>query len=441
MARQSDLAAADTAADDDHVQRGDRFVDQDGPGGRESDGSDAAILHARFAYGVVHPGKRDLANIESFADDSVDICSVAGTHQARCHHGHLGAPPGDHHAVRGDVQRHLVRRTELGCVRVAWIDASDEALQAKLGDRILDGSRQQLGMVTSWLPIQRADDVHQGRIIVRLTVADAEDARLSDYVRLRETSLRRHLESERGLFIAEGEKVIRRAIEAGYQPRSFLLAERWLEGLSDVVQRWPAVPVFVVTEDLAEQVTGFHVHRGALASLHREQRHSVGDLVAMQRIVVLEDVVDHTNVGAILRNAAALGWNGALLSPRAADPLYRRSIKVSMGAVFSLPWARLDDWAGAPDMLATAGFMTVALSLAPDAVQLDELVTRITPQTKLAVMLGTEGGGLSTRWSAGAAARTRIPMFAGIDSLNVAAAAAIACYALSARGVTGQSSG
>ncbi|HVD19755.1 MAG TPA: RNA methyltransferase [Propionibacteriaceae bacterium] len=278
-------------------------------------------------------------------------------------------------------------------------------------------------------------------MIVRLTVADAEDARLSDYVRLRETSLRRHLESERGLFIAEGEKVIRRAIEAGYQPRSFLLAERWLEGLSDVVQRWPAVPVFVVTEDLAEQVTGFHVHRGALASLHREQRHSVGDLVAMQRIVVLEDVVDHTNVGAILRNAAALGWNGALLSPRAADPLYRRSIKVSMGAVFSLPWARLDDWAGAPDMLATAGFMTVALSLAPDAVQLDELVTRITPQTKLAVMLGTEGGGLSTRWSAGAAARTRIPMFAGIDSLNVAAAAAIACYALSARGVTGQSSG
>jgi tRNA G18 (ribose-2'-O)-methylase SpoU len=276
---------------------------------------------------------------------------------------------------------------------------------------------------------------------VRLTVADAEDARLADYVQLRESSLRRHLESAQGLFIAEGEKVIRRAVEAGYRPRSFLLAERWLEGLDDVLQSWPGVPVFVVTEDLAERVTGFHVHRGALASLHREQRHRVEDLVAMRRLVVLEDIVDHTNVGAILRNAAGLGWDGALLSPRAADPLYRRSIKVSMGAVFSLPWARLEDWRAAPEMLAAAGFLTVALSLAPDAVELDELAAGVTSHTKLALLLGTEGAGLSKRWSDGAAVRTRIPMHAGIDSLNVAAATAIACYALSARGVTGQSSG
>jgi tRNA G18 (ribose-2'-O)-methylase SpoU len=276
---------------------------------------------------------------------------------------------------------------------------------------------------------------------VRLTVVDADDARLADYVRLRETSLRRHLESERGLFIAEGEKVIRRAVEAGYRPRSFLLAERWLEGLDDVLQSWPGVPVFVVTEDLAERVTGFHVHRGALASLHREQRHRVEDLLAMRRLVILEDIVDHTNVGAILRNAAGLGWDGALLSSRAADPLYRRSIKVSMGAVFSLPWARLEDWRAAPEMLAAAGFFTVALSLAPDAVELDELAAGVTSHAKLAVLLGTEGAGLSKRWSDGAAVRTRIPMYAGIDSLNVAAATAIACYALSARGVTGQSSG
>ena len=276
---------------------------------------------------------------------------------------------------------------------------------------------------------------------MRLTVVDADDARLADYVRLRETSLRRHLESERGLFIAEGEKVIRRAVEAGYRPRSFLLAERWLEGLDDVLQSWPGVPVFVVTEDLAERVTGFHVHRGALASLHREQRHRVEDLVAMRRLVILEDIVDHTNVGAILRNAAGLGWDGALLSSRAADPLYRRSIKVSMGAVFSLPWARLEDWRAAPEMLAAAGFFTVALSLAPDAVELDELAAGVTSHAKLAVLLGTEGAGLSKRWSDGAAMRTRIPMYAGIDSLNVAAATAIACYALSARGVTGQSSG
>jgi tRNA G18 (ribose-2'-O)-methylase SpoU len=276
---------------------------------------------------------------------------------------------------------------------------------------------------------------------VRLAVADPEDARLSDYVRLRDTSLRRHLESEQGLFIAEGEKVIRRAIEAGYQPRSFLLAERWLEGLHDVMRRWPTVPVYVVTEDLAEQVTGFHVHRGALASLRREQRHSVAELVAMRRLVVLEDIVDHSNVGAILRNAAGLGWHGALLSPRAADPLYRRSIKVSMGAVFSLPWARLEDWRTAPEMLAAAGFLTVALSLSSDDVELDELAASIAPGAKVAVLLGTEGAGLSKHWSDGAAVRTRIPMYAGIDSLNVAAAAAIACYVLSARGFTGQSAG
>ena len=276
---------------------------------------------------------------------------------------------------------------------------------------------------------------------MRLTIAEAADPRLTDYVHLRDASLRRHLESEQGLFIAEGAKVIRRAIDAGYRPRSFLLAERWLEGLRDVRSEWPGTPVYVVTEDLAEQVTGFHVHRGALASLHREQRTSVDDLLALQRLVVLEDIVDHTNVGAILRNAAGLGWDGALLSPRAADPLYRRSIKVSMGAVFSLPWARLDDWREAPQMLHGAGFLTVALSLAPDAVELSQLAASITPQARIAVMLGTEGGGLSKRWSDSAAVRARIPMSAGIDSLNVAAAAAIACYSLSPRGVIGQSSG
>jgi tRNA G18 (ribose-2'-O)-methylase SpoU len=276
---------------------------------------------------------------------------------------------------------------------------------------------------------------------MRLTISDASDPRLADYVSLRDASLRSHLESDQGLFIAEGAKVIRRAVDAGYRPRSFLLAERWLEGLHDVLSRWPAAPVYIVTEDLAEQVTGFHVHRGALASLHREQRHSIEQLLAQQRLVVLEDIVDHTNVGAILRNAAGLGWDGALLSPRAADPLYRRSIKVSMGAVFSLPWARLVDWRNAPHLLSAAGFLTVALSLAPDAVELSELAATITSQSRIAVLLGTEGAGLSTRWSDGAAVRARIPMSAAIDSLNVAAAGAIACYALSARGLTGQSSG
>jgi len=178
-------------------------------------------------------------------------------------------------------------------------------------------------MVKRWLPIQSSDDVHERRIIMRLSITDATDPRLADYVHLRDASLRRHLESEQGLFIAEGAKVIRRAIGAGYRPWSFLLAERWLAGLCDVLSRWPDVPVYLATEDLAERVTGFHVHRGALASLHREQRHSVTELLALQRLVVREDIVDHTNVGAILRNAAGLGWDGALLSPRTADPLYR----------------------------------------------------------------------------------------------------------------------
>jgi tRNA G18 (ribose-2'-O)-methylase SpoU len=189
----------------------------------------------------------------------------------------------------------------------------------------------------------------------------------------------------------------------------------------------------VVSEQLAEEVTGFHVHRGALASLHREQRHEVADLLRAERLVVCEDVVDHTNVGALLRNAAGLGWDGVLLSPRAADPLYRRAVKVSMGAVFSLPWARLDDWYTAPQLLADAGFATLALTLADDARDLADVAAELAARPrKVAVLLGTEGAGLSERWSSQATTRVRIPMAAGIDSLNVAAAAAIACYVLAA---------
>jgi tRNA G18 (ribose-2'-O)-methylase SpoU len=206
--------------------------------------------------------------------------------------------------------------------------------------------------------------------------------------------------------------------------------------------------VFVVTEALAEEITGFHVHRGALASIHREIRHRVADLLHLRRLVVLEDIVDHANVGAILRCAAGLGWDGALLAPRAADPLYRRSVKVSMGAVFSLPWARLDDWQSAPRVIGDAGFTTVALTLADDAVDVAAFRDQLEAQPRpVAVLLGTEGAGLSEHWSHSADVAVKIAMHAGIDSLNVAAAAAIACYMLSepesscTRGVTGQSTG
>jgi tRNA G18 (ribose-2'-O)-methylase SpoU len=267
-------------------------------------------------------------------------------------------------------------------------------------------------------------------MIIEITGAD--DDRLADYVRLRDVNLRKHLESERGLFIAEGEKVIRRALEAGYPPRSFLLAERWLSSLADLLDEHRDVPIYLVTEQLAEEITGFHVHRGALASLHRQERHRFAELLELDRLVILEDIVDHTNVGAILRSAAGLGWQGALLSPRSADPLYRRSIKVSMGSVFSLPWTRLPDWGTAIPLLNDHGFQTVALALTDDAEDLDQVRRRVADRgpSKIAILLGTEGAGLSRTWIEQASVVAKIPMQAGIDSLNVAAASAVACYAL-----------
>lgn len=262
-----------------------------------------------------------------------------------------------------------------------------------------------------------------------IPVTDPADARLADYVSLRDVSLRRSLEVERGLFIAEGEKVIRRAVRAGHEPRSFLLAERWLAGLADVLGEHPGAPVYVVSEELAEAVTGFHVHRGALASLRRAEPRPMGDLLRSRRLVLAEDIVDHTNVGAIIRNAAGLGWDGVLLAPRAADPLYRRAIKVSMGTVFSLPWARVDDWATAIPALQASGFVVVALALTPDAVALPDFAARPRPE-RLCLVVGTEGAGLSGRWLEQSDAVVAIPMRRGVDSLNVAAATAVACYAL-----------
>lgn len=262
-----------------------------------------------------------------------------------------------------------------------------------------------------------------------IPIETADDPRLADYVGLREASLRRLLETEQGIFIAEGSTVIRRALEAGFPARSFLLAERWLEGLADVLDPLD-VPVYLVSEALAEQVTGFHVHRGALGSLYRVARHSVADVLAGRRVMVLEDLVDHTNVGAIIRNAAGLGWDGMLVSAHCADPLYRRSIKVSMGTVFSLPWARLDAGVSIGALLREAGFRVAALALRDDAVDLATFAGSLGPDDRLAVLLGTEGHGLSRSWVASADAVVRIPMRAGVDSLNVAAASAIAGYVL-----------
>lgn len=263
-----------------------------------------------------------------------------------------------------------------------------------------------------------------------IEVEDAGDERLADYRDLRDVELRKHMEAEHGLFLAEGAKVVRRAVEAGFEVRSFLMAPRWLAGLSDVLDRSDA-PCWVVSEALAEQVTGFHVHRGALASLERRPLPPVEEVLAAARtVIVLENVVDHTNVGAVFRSAAALGVDGVLLAPRCADPLYRRAVKVAMGAVFSVPYARFPTWYDALPTVSAAGFTTVALTLGDDAVDVEEAVAGL---DKVALVLGTEGEGLSGRWQRAADRRATIPMRPGIDSLNVAAATAVACYVTARR--------
>ncbi|WP_028644251.1 TrmH family RNA methyltransferase [Nocardioides sp. URHA0020] len=256
-------------------------------------------------------------------------------------------------------------------------------------------------------------------------ITDPTDPRLADYRDLRDVELRKTVEAEHGLFLAEGEKVVRRSVEAGFAPRSFLMAPRWVEGLADVLATTEA-PCFVLSETLVEQVTGFHVHRGALASIERRALPGVKDVLEGARsVLVLEDLVDHTNVGAIFRSGAAFGFDAVLLAPRCADPLYRRSIKVGMGAVFTTPWTRLPDWHDALPALSAAGFTTVALTLADDALPIEDAVAGV---DKVALVLGSEGHGLSSRWETSADRRAIIAMREGIDSLNVAAATAVACY-------------
>src|ERR1700733_2380907 len=259
-------------------------------------------------------------------------------------------------------------------------------------------------------------------------VGGAGDPRLVDYVRLTDVHLRRSLEAPSGLFVAEGEKVIRRAIGAGYPVRSLLITRDKLAVHADLAGSCPG-PVYLVEPEVAEQVTGYRVHRGALASMQRLPLPSVADVTGnARRIVVLEDIVDHTNVGAIFRCVAALGFDAVVLAPRCADPLYRRSVRVSMGAVFAVPYARMADWRQGLGGLRSAGFRLLALTPAPDAVPIGGVPAG--PGDRLALLLGAEGDGLSARWRDQADVPVRIPMRRGVDSLNVASAAAIACYLL-----------
>ena len=264
---------------------------------------------------------------------------------------------------------------------------------------------------------------------IRITSPD--DDRVADYFRLTDVALRKNLETERGLYIAESEKVIRRALARGDRPRSFLMGQRWLDDLADIVADAEAadVPVYVGEADVIESMTGFHLHRGALASMNRPALASPEELLRdARRVVVLEDIVDHTNVGAIFRSAAALGVDAVLVTPRCADPLYRRSVRVSMGTVFQVPWTRMDPWPGSVTRLQEAGWTVAAMALADDSVTLDELAAR--EPERLALVMGTEGDGLGTRTVAACDVTVRIPMAGGVDSLNVAAASAVAMYTL-----------
>ena len=300
-------------------------------------------------------------------------------------------------------------------------------------------------------------------MIIRLDSPDGADgpgpagdgpgpaALLADYTSLTDVALRRRLETERGLYMAESTKVIARAVEAGHAPRSFLMAERHYQQMRPLIaaavgcggaEDGGDVPVFLAPEEVLESITGFHLHRGALAAMNRPALADVGALLASargsrgaRRVAVLEDLVDHTNVGAAFRSAAALGVDAVLVTPRCADPLYRRSVRVSMGTVFQVPWTRITRWP-AVDELHDAGFAVAALALSEDAVSLDDFAASPTctaADSKVALVLGTEGDGLSRRALAAADRVVRIPMAGGVDSLNVAAAAAVAFWALRIR--------
>lgn len=258
-------------------------------------------------------------------------------------------------------------------------------------------------------------------------LTDPDDPRVADYRALTDVELRTRFEAPHGLFIAEGELVLRRALRAGYRPRSVLIDAKRVGQISDV--DIGEAPVYAAGQQLLELVTGFHVHRGLLASFHRKPLPSAAEVLAdAHRVAILEDVNNHTNVGAVFRGAAALGMDAVLLSPSCADPLYRRSVRVSMGEVFAVPYARLEPWPSALESVRAAGFTLLALTPAPDAVSIKDLTGA--QRERPALLLGAEGAGLSARALQVADARVVIPMRRGVDSLNVAAAAAVAFWEL-----------
>lgn len=263
---------------------------------------------------------------------------------------------------------------------------------------------------------------------------------LRDYTELKDVNLRRSFEAENGLFMAESNEVIGRVLAAGYRPRSLLLTPHWLEIIAPHLGKSPftggdphggPIPVFIADEALLESLVGFHLHRGAIASIKRPPLLDPSEILApSRRVLVLEDLVDHTNVGAAVRSGAACGYDAILVTPSCADPLYRRAVRVSMGTIFQLPWTRLSRWPD-PELFHQNGFELAALALNENAVDLRDYAAELAgdPNRRVALVAGAERDGLKKRTLAGVDKVVRIEMAHGVDSLNVAAACAVACWA------------
>ena len=269
-----------------------------------------------------------------------------------------------------------------------------------------------------------------------IELADLDAPELAIYARLTEGQLKNRAEPEKGLFIAESPKVIDRALDAGYEPVSLLMERKHIEGQArDIVARCGGVPVYTSSLEVLKELTGFPLTRGVLCAMRRRRVPALEEVCRnARRVVVLEDVMNPTNVGAIFRSAAALGMDAVLLTPACSDPLYRRAVRVSMGTVFQIPWARigteLSDWPHPGlETLRDLGFKTAAMALEDDSVSIDD--EALAAEDRLAIVLGTEGEGLSPRTIADCDYTVRIPMSHGVDSLNVAAASAVAFWQLS----------
>ena len=271
-----------------------------------------------------------------------------------------------------------------------------------------------------------------------IEITDLNMLELDVYVRLTEAQLRARMEAERGVFIAESPKVIELALNAGCIPLSLLMERRHLQGQgASLMARCPDIPVYTADRDVLASLTGYALTRGILCAMQRPSPRTAESLLAdARRVAVLEGIVDSTNMGAIFRSAAALGMDAVLLTPTCCDPLCRRAVRVSMGTIFQVPWARIgdcpEDWPQAGmELLHKNGFATAAMALDDRAISIDDV--RLRQEEKLAVLLGTEGDGLSHQTIAHCDYTVMIPMEHGVDSLNVAAASAVAFWQLRAR--------